>query len=274
MNTPIVIDACTLINLLRIDEDDNFLYKQLASLDTHIAETVYNEFKTNLFKNALDYGDQERLNAILSLPDFEYHKDEDIKRNLGNDWVEKIISYVGHSKKLNGELYSSLLSLGLSREKEVKICFYTDDFPAKEEFTYFFSIQQIGSIEDSVDLLLMLYWARAEEYFSIQRLKRNLFDLKSEYNKVIVSFIKKISDIKSRYGQKQSIRKKLECIENAFYSNNMDEFYMHVDEIRKTGDKDIKKCLSEFPSFPKQPILARKVDFVLGELDKITIFKL
>lgn len=111
MNTPIVIDACTLINLLRIDEDNNFLYKRLTSLDIHISETVYNEFKANLFKNAIDDADKERLSVIFSLPGFDHHKDDDIKKNLGKNWVDKIVSYVGHTKKANGELFSSLLAL-------------------------------------------------------------------------------------------------------------------------------------------------------------------
>lgn len=271
MKTPIVIDACTLINLLRIDEDDNFLYKHLcSSLDIHIAETVYNEFKANLFKNTLDDEDKERLSILLSLPDFNRHGDDDIKKNLGKDWVEKIISYVGHSKKNNGELFSSLLALGLSREKGKKICFYTDDFPAKDEFVGFFSIQQIGSIEDSVDLLLMLYWI--EEDFSIQMLKKRLFDLRTEYNKDVANFVKRIKDVKSK--QKLFIRKKMECIENAFYARNMEVFGKYVAEIRKVNDKDIKECLSAFPNLPKQPKIAQKVDYVLKELEKIDVFKL
>jgi len=272
MKTPIVIDACTLINLLRIDEDDNFLYKHLTSLDIHISETVYNEFKTNLFKNAIDDTDKERLSVIFSLPDFNHHKDDDIKRDLGKNWVEKIVSYVGHTKKANGELFSSLLALSLSRENDMKICFYTDDFPAKDEFRDFFYIQQIGSIEDSVDLLLMLYWT--EEDFPMQKLKKNLYDLKSEYNKVVVNFVNKIDALKSKYEQKQLIRKKLDCIINAFYSNNMKEFEKHVDDIRKVKDKDIKECLSAFPYLPEQPQIAQKVDYVLKELKKNEIFKL
>lgn len=37
---PIVVDACTVINLLRIDDDDDFLYKQLKTLDVHFAKEV------------------------------------------------------------------------------------------------------------------------------------------------------------------------------------------------------------------------------------------
>ena len=272
MKTPIVIDACTLINLLRIDEDDNYLYKHLMSLDIHISETVYNEFKANLFKNAIDDTDKERLKDIIFLPSFDHHKDEDIKRNLGNKWVEKIVSYVGHTKQQNGELLSSLLALGLSREKGERICFITDDYPAKDEFNKFFSIQQIGSIEDSVDLLLMLYWT--EEDFSMQMLKRNLYDLRAEYYKVIDNFVKKIDALRSQYGQKPLIRKKLDSIVNAFYSKNMNEFGNYVDDIRKVKEKDINRCLSVFPNLPKQPKIAQKVDYVLKELEKIDVFKL
>ena len=272
MKTPIVIDACTLINLLRIDEDNNFLYKHLTSLNIHIAEIVYNEFTANLFKNALDDADKERLSAILSLPGFCRHNNEDIQKNIGKDWVEKIISYVGYSKKLNGEFLSSLLALGLSREMDLKVFFCTDDYPAKDVFDEFFHIQQIGSIEDSVDLLLMLYWIK--EDFSIQMLKRKLFDLKAEYNIAIYNFIRKIKVLKNRFGPKQPIRKTLECIENAYDSNKKAELAKYIDEIRRTKDKDIKDCLSALPTMPKQTKIAIKIDSVLKELNKIDIFKL
>lgn len=272
METPIVIDACTLINLLRIDEDDNFLYKHLKSLNIHIAEIVYDEFTANLFKNALDDADKERLSAILSLPGFCRHKNEDIQNNIGKEWVEKIISYVSYSKKLNGELLSSLLALGLSREMDVKVFFYTDDYPAKDVFDDFFHIQQIGSIEDSVDLLLMLYWI--EEEFSIQMLKRKLFDLRTEYNKATDNFIRKIKVIKHRYRPKQLIWKTLECIENAYYNNKKEELAEYLDEIRRTKDKEIKDCLSVIPNITKQTKIGIKIDRVLKELNKIDIFKL
>ena len=43
---PIIIDACTLINLIRIDEDD-MLYNYLLTFNIKIAECVYKEIKNN-----------------------------------------------------------------------------------------------------------------------------------------------------------------------------------------------------------------------------------
>ena len=187
MNTPIVIDACSLINLLRIDEDDNFLYKHLKSLDVHISETVYNEIKSNIFKNAISETDMKRIKTLLLLfpTVFTLHQDEDIKENVGIQYFEQVISYTGHSKKYNGELSSSVLALVLSRYEESIVCFLTDDFPAKNEFSQFFSLQQIGLIKDSIDLLLMLHWSKSN--FSRKKLESILSDLRAEYNRSISS---------------------------------------------------------------------------------------
>lgn len=53
MKHPVILDACTIINLLRIDEEDEFLFKSLMSLDLNIASIVYEEVNDNIKKNSL-----------------------------------------------------------------------------------------------------------------------------------------------------------------------------------------------------------------------------
>lgn len=275
MNTPIVIDACTLINLLRIDEDDNFLYKHLKSLDVHISETVYNEIKNNIFKNAISKTDEKRIKTLLPLfpAVFKLHQDEDIKKDAGIQYFEQIRSYAGHTKKYNGELISSVLALVLSRYKESRVCFFTDDFPAKNEFCRFFQIQQIGLIEDSIDLLLMLHWSKSN--FSIKKLESKLSDLRAEYNRIQNTFVKEIIALKTNFKKSDAIRKIIEDIEDSFYySKDIAKYEKSLKSIEGVNNKDIKKCLSVFSNLSKQPQLVQKATLVLQELKKLDIYKL
>ena len=47
MRLPIVLDTCTILNLLRID-DDEFLYKKLMKLEINICQSVFEEANRNL----------------------------------------------------------------------------------------------------------------------------------------------------------------------------------------------------------------------------------
>lgn len=270
-----VIDACTLINLLRVDEDDNFLYKHLLSLDMHISETVYNEIKKNVFKNAISEVDAKRIRILLpSIPEnFKLHQDEEIKNDVGFTFFEEIRTYVGHVKKNNGEFISCVLALILSRCNESKVCFLTDDYPAKKEFTRFFKIQQIGLIEDSIDLLLMLYWLKSD--FSRNKLETILFDLKTEYHRTHKAFVSQIISIKTKFKKGENVRKIIDNIEKSFYySKDPKKYEECLKSIESVNIKEIKQCLSAFPNLSKQPKLAEKADSVLKELKLLEIYKL
>ncbi len=275
MKMPVVIDACTIINLLRIDDEDNFLYKHLTSLDIHMASTVYDEIKYNIFKNAIEETVKKRIEVLLpSLPSkIKLHNDTAITNDVGDEYFEKICSFSGHKKKFNGELFSSVLALTLSRTEESKICFFTDDFPAKEEFKQFFAIQQIGFIEDSIDLLLMLHWLK--ENFTKSKLITVLSDLRAEYNRIQKSFINEIGETKSKFIKKPEIKRRIENLENSFYNKRDEiEYRKCLVELEKINDKTIKKCLSSFPNLSKQPEIVEKIDITLNEIEKLYVFKL
>ncbi|MDO4524290.1 MAG: hypothetical protein Q4B61_03040 [Bacteroidales bacterium] len=275
MKMPVVIDACTIINLLRIDDEDNFLYKHLTSLDIHMASTVYEEIKKNIFRNAIDGTVEKRINVLLpSLPSkIILHKDTEITNDIGDEYYKKICSFLGHTKKFNGELISSVLALTLSRTEESKVCFFTDDFPAKEEFKQFFAIQQIGFIEDSIDLLLMLYWLK--ENFTKPKLMTVLSDLKAEYNRIQKSFVENIGKTKSNFNRNPKIRSIINEIENSFYNKrDVKEYRNCLVELEKLNDKTIKGCLSSFPNLLKQPEIVDKIDMTLNEIENLYVYKI
>ncbi|MBR5082443.1 MAG: hypothetical protein IKX35_08400 [Bacteroidales bacterium] len=278
MKSLVVIDACSLINLLRIDEDDDFLYKHLKLFDIHIAKTVYDELLTNVFKNSIDVADKKRISVVLSLiqTDFTLHQDEEIFNDIGRVFLDKTVHYTNHHKKPNGELCSTLLSLVLSRSEESKICFITDDFPAKEQFKCFFSVQQIGVIQDSIDLLISMHWLSPQEEFPLNTLKHKLIDLRAECVRNLKVFLDDVSSIKRDLRRTDKEWKLLDDVEHAFYnsSGKWEDFSLAINAIRESNSKKVRRLRDRIPITNESPKMVKKVNFVLGELNKVEIFKL
>ncbi len=172
-----IIDACTVINLLHIDEDE-FLLKNLQKLEFSICKEVYDEINKNVFK---------KLQKITPYPK-ERHKEIEIKLNYFRlcihrdesykDLDEEVSELLNYSKK-NGEYQSMLLSFYLNTFNRTRVIFYTDDSPAQKKFIPYLQHHKIGYIEDSVDLLITLY--RHNDGFSTTDLKRFLSLLYHEY---------------------------------------------------------------------------------------------
>lgn len=278
MKLPVVIDACSLINLLRIDEEDDFLYKHLKLFDIHIAKTVYDELLDNVFRNSVDEADKKRISIILPFLqyDFTLHQDEEITKDIGMSFLDEIVSYTEHQKKPNGELYSTLLSLVLSRSEELKICFITDDYPAKKQFECLFDVQQIGRIQDSVDLLISMHWLSPQEEFPLNTLKKKLIDLRAECFRNLKVFLDDVSNLKQNLIRTEKEWKLLDDVEHSYYNSNGNwgDFLLAINAIRKSNSKKIRHLRDTMPITNESPEMVKKVNFVLGELNKIEIFKL
>lgn len=198
-NITCILDACSVINLVHIDEDE-FLKKKVDKFDIRINELVFEEINKNIYKRLelirlRKQADTQEINNIRKYIDIQlgYFRNKKtlnslIFKEVGDDYFDKINEITEHSKKHNGELHSTALALYLSRSESKKIYFYTDDFPAKDEFSPFFEFQQIGQIKDSVDFLLLLFWI--DESFNEAELDKFLSKLFSEYA-TEVSFLEK-----------------------------------------------------------------------------------
>jgi hypothetical protein len=197
-NITCILDACSVINLIHIDEDE-FLQKKIEKLDININELVFNEVKSNVY-NKLNLIDKRKSANISNTKELRKKIDiqltyfrskrklnEDLFKELGNDYFERIGIITGYIKP-NGELHSTALALYLSRNESKKVFFYTDDFPAKNDFLNFFEFQQIGQIKDSVDFLVLLFWI--DENFTQKELSKYINKLFSEYA-MEVSFLEK-----------------------------------------------------------------------------------
>lgn len=196
-----VLDACSIINLIHLDEDETLL-KRLKFLNILICECVFKEVGTNVYKrlsldqtiSPIEINEQRKIiDQKLNL--FRHYQilNNNIAQDLGKDifsQVKRMLNY----KKDNGEFFSSVLSLYKSRFEPTKIFFHTDDFPAKEEFSSFYKLQQIGYIEDTADLLLLLY--RLDDDFKENELNELLSRLQSQYTSQVSELVKKLQSYK------------------------------------------------------------------------------
>lgn len=185
-----LLDACTVINLIHIDEDE-FLLKKIEKLDIHINDTVFSEVNANVYKGKRNQ-EEKAIEQKLTFFRGKKNDNNELLKDIGNDYFEKIKTVTNYAKKLNGELYSSAYALYLSRFCEKKVFFYTDDYPAKEHFSSFFDYQQIGHIKDSVDLLVLVYWL--DDKFTEQQLDNVLSDLHSQYATEVTILKQKLQD--------------------------------------------------------------------------------
>ena len=285
MSQPVIFDACTLINLLRVDdEDDEFLYKHITALNLHIAEKVHSEVRKNYKKihladNQVRYIDRclvKLYNDLLSQK--RIHKNEEIINDLTKPFFDNITEYGGKRyNKDNGELYSTALGLVLSRIEGDKVCFYTDDEPATKQFTPYFYYQQIGTIMDTVDLLLYLYWKNSD--FEKQRLKNYLRDIFSDINQPLKTIVDKIQKIRDAFSNKELRNKNLvQAVNNligSYYNMDVTLMDMSIQTITKSyRQSPMATLLSSNVELLKLCPLASKISLVKSNLDKFDIYKL
>jgi len=255
-NITCILDACSVINLIHIDEDD-FLQKKIEKLDIRINELVFKEINSNVY-NKLSLIDKRKspdsTNTKDSIKKIEiqltYFRskiklNEDLFKDFGDDYFQRIGEITGY-EKANGELHSTALALYLSRIESKKIFFYTDDYPAKNEFSNFFEFQQIGQIKDTVDLLVLLFWL--DERFSKKQLLNFLSKLFSEYA-IEVSFLEK--ELKS------------------YLENNVDaNFIRNNPHVRE----NLKELIYKLSCHDFSKILCHKEFFELKKLKCKTIY--
>lgn len=171
---PIVLDTCTILNLLRIDEDDEFLYKKLTGLNINICKTVYDEIFRNVREKT--FSDAQIKYISSHTPHLGIYVKECEKNE--QEYKDSIRQFCKYNKE-NGEFYSTLISLYICRKENCHLFFYTDDYPAKCTFDSYFNYQQIGAIGDTVDLLVFLYWSNPD--FQQKKLEKYLQSLLSEF---------------------------------------------------------------------------------------------
>ena len=179
----VVLDACTILNLLRIDdEDSDFLLKLIMNWRVCLPETVFKESKLHVRSDFYTKEKNDHIQIVVNR-EFDYRKTMDsiIKKDIDDDF-ERIIQFSGHNKRENGELYCVALALVKSREEEELVSIYTDDYKAIEEFQELCHYHRIGEWGDTLDLLTLLYWLTPETVFQNSLYYSFLENLRAEYN--------------------------------------------------------------------------------------------
>lgn len=184
MKPIVVLDACTILNLLRIDdEDSDFLLKLIRNWGVCLPETVFKETKLHVRS---DFYTKEKNDHIMIAinQDFDHRKtlDSVIKKDLGDEDFERVVKFSGHNKRENGELFCVALALSTSREEEALVTIYTDDYKAIEKFRELCRYHRIGEFGDTLDLLTLLYWLTPEQVFQYSLYYSFLQNLKAEYS--------------------------------------------------------------------------------------------
>lgn len=248
-----VLDACTIINLIYIDAefDNDFLIKKLEDhYRINVSERVIKETSDNGFLRL------KRLNKVES-PNFSEKEkeigrkvahfrkfiksDEEVSKNFGNDFFRTVRRRSNYEKE-NGEFYSAALSVYLSRIDSSHVIFYTDDKPAEEHFAEFFRNQQIGKIEDSIDLLVFLYWRDPD--FKKRYLERLLSELHSQYATRVddlLSFVRKYKEQQPRNRIKK-IKNLLDGMEHKLSELDFSGIKGLTENIRKHKQNHSELC--------------------------------
>jgi len=189
-----IFDACTIINFLHIDEDD-FLLKKLKSKNVNICSKVFNETYKNVFNKfkSISFHQNKDTNQKINEIDFKlaFFRERIYYPEHYLELKEEVAKKTNYFKE-NGEFISVLLSFYLSKYEEAIVTFNTDDIPAKEHFNPFFKSEDLGSINDSIDLLLLLFENNKD--FSTNDLKKYFSSLFSEYAFAISGLQKEINE--------------------------------------------------------------------------------
>lgn len=272
MRLPIVLDTCTILNLLRID-DDEFLYKKLMKLEINICQSVFEEANRNVKTKTFSDSQKKYISSHTpQLVPFIVRCDEQFEKEY-KACIQEFCDY----KKWNGEFYSTLISLYLCRQKHCRLYFYTDDYPAKRVFDSFFNYQQIGVIGDTIDLLVFLYWANPD--FDQRKLEKYLQNLLSEFATPFKEFYNQFMGKKGRWIagniKNKNLRENLDKIESGLERLNFEMIGIGMDYFKNNvkSYKEINAFLDGYSDINFSGYMVSKIKKQLIDFDDIQYIK-
>jgi len=211
----LILDACTVLNLLQVDlisnSDDeynlNYNYikrvKTIDSFQIQITEKVLEEIKKNYSKNSnivkknlfLKTYIEKKLHGLV---DYTIDKND---FECALVFTKKVTKY----SKDNGELHSTSYALYLNKYLKNTVLnsyFITDDDGAIDDFENFFKINLLGQILTTIDLLLIL---ETYNIITLSGIFRFSSDLKKQYIKDYSNLLKEMEALqKSQLPFKES----------------------------------------------------------------------
>lgn len=246
-NTTIVLDACTIINLLRIDDEDGFLldllltkYTTLESLC--ITEEVFEETKRNIFANVISVEKETQINK--ELPRFQLYLKKNSDITILPEIEDFVREYANYKKKFNGELCSSIFCVKQNIEEHKLMSFITDDYPAKDQFSELFSFLNLGIIGDTIDLLISAYQTQPRSDFTKSMLLEYLSRLRSRYAQDALNLVEAAKQVKNSFNTVPLQRKNTEAllalnrIIDGWYNNDWTLFFQGINSYKEVNYKD------------------------------------
>lgn len=202
------LDTCTILNLIQVNYDDEYLKYLIISFDEiKLTEVVYDELKTNRHENIIDYSHKELLDSII----FSQIKGF-VDYSNSSDAVNFTKKHTLQSFKENGESYSVSYSLNDSRYGDdygnnlLKTHFITDDAPAKVDFEEFYRVNVIGQILDTIDVMT-IFWLK--QFITKNELKRYCYSLKQLYCKDIGVLLTQLKDHSRKFTDALTSKQKI-----------------------------------------------------------------
>lgn len=270
MNSVVVLDACTIVNIARIDEDDFLEDKIKTLMNVYAVEKVLAEVKDHYVPS--NKTSKRKLHVVPYWGGLKKWGDNDVK-----DETIKVKAFLNYQKKPNGELFSAALCLYLSRMEGEKVLFYTDDYPAKTAFEDLFEFEQAGYIGDSVDLLVFLYWLSPKGQFSKDELEKYLTALRGEYTSKVKVLQEKINHYASTLtSSRNALKRKFEMeglsadlMRGQKLIDCINKCKKYFDSDKSVLGKDINRMLDDFTSCP---IIVEKIGATLQCIAKYGIY--
>ncbi|CAM2974312.1 hypothetical protein [Flavobacterium frigoris] len=238
------LDTCTILNLLQINYDDEYIKYLIKSFDEiKLTPIVFEELVTNKFVNVLDDSHKEILDNIIFQQLQSYIDREDYSDSL---YFTKKRN--NNCFKENGESHSVSYSIKLSRygkndfgENLLKTHFISDDSPAKKDFDHFYQINVIGQILNSIDLMT-IFWLK--QYITKNQLIKYCHSLKQLYSKDVGILLAKLRDYSNKFVDALKSKQKI--------------IITQLIEILSDLKEDINDKLSEIISDPDFKDVLRK----------------
>lgn len=203
----LVLDACSIINLLYIDFDHEIIFKNLNDyFEFYISEKVINEIRNNALvradflrsKKSITTREYQDLTEYINITLGELYSNVFTDRTLKDLYSESVyddIHDIIGGRENKGEWYSIALSLFISRYKMSRLAFITDDLPAKDQYYSVIRNQNIGLIEDTSDFFTLMYWLCPN--IDQQKFHQILQDLYAQYASGARSLGKEIKNFRS-----------------------------------------------------------------------------
>lgn len=148
MKHPVVLDACTIINLLRIDEDE-FLFRLLCSLRLYVADLVNQEIMKNIFHNELSEEQRTYISDVLPQLQSKWNSFNQTMDLIDTDFYEKNIKKVYEAYEEN-KWRTSIVYIVIIFEPEISfksLFFILMIFLQKNNLKTFLSFSRLALLE-------------------------------------------------------------------------------------------------------------------------------